>query len=404
MSCSLNLLVKAEHLGKSYPDLKAGNRMRYLFPFLKMPTANEFWALRDVSFELKAGRVLGIIGKNGSGKSTLMQMVAGLLEPTVGSIHVEGNVAALLELGAGFNPDFTGRENVMLSGSIYGYQPHELEEKLDRIIAFADIGKHIDYPVKTYSSGMFARLAFAVAIEVNPTLLLIDEILSVGDIGFQSRCFRRIEELKKNGTSILFVSHDLNAVQMLCDEAILLDKGYMICTGDPKEVTDTYLARLSTTDAPENSGSDYAPGPRMSFEKMVLTDDKGVEVIHPRTGEEYFIRAEFTVHVDIEEPLISIQLKTMMGFTAYDYNSRSAHTPIRPMKAGERIAVKVNIRMNICPGPFRLGMGLAEIKKDMPETIGGSESIAFEAISDKPAYGIANLEADMEVTYRGTAK
>ncbi|HMP73143.1 MAG TPA: ABC transporter ATP-binding protein [Kiritimatiellia bacterium] len=374
--------------------------LRYLLPFPVRHHAADFWALRDVSFELGPGKVLGVIGRNGSGKSTLMQMVAGLLQPSEGSISVEGNIAALLELGAGFNPDFTGRENIILSGTIYGYSRKDIEARLDQIIGFADIGSHIDAPVKTYSSGMFARLAFAVAIEVNPTLLLVDEILSVGDVGFQARCYRRIEQMKKAGTSILFVSHDLSAVQMLCDEAILLDGGRMVAKGPPKQVTDQYLAMISQR-KPEMSGEgpQRDTGPKVTIQRMELTDAEGRAVVHPRVGERYRMVAEILSHVAMDQPVVSLQLKTMMGFVVYDYSTLNANLPLRAVQAGDVLRVTAWLELNICPGPFRLGVGIANIEKDLPVSMGGSERIAFEAISDVRAYGIANLNADLQVEF-----
>lgn len=402
MSCdaadSSRPLVRAVNLGKSFPALRASRMLRYLVPLPLKASPEDFWALRDVSFEVHPGKVLGVVGRNGSGKSTLMQIVAGLLAPSVGNIQVEGNVAALLELGAGFNPDFTGRENVLLSGAIYGYKRHEIHERLDRIIEFADIGEHIDHPVKTYSSGMFARLAFAVAIEVNPTLLLVDEILSVGDVGFQARCYRRIEELKKKGTSILFVSHDLSAVQMLCDEAILLDRGRMVMRGPPKQVTDKYLAMMSEAAAPAGATSEHI-GPKITFNRLALMDERGMEVVHPRTGGRYVVEADIAFHVAVAQPVFSMQLKTMMGFVVYDHSTLNANVPVRPLQAGETVRVRVGLVLHVCPGPFRLGLGVADIQGDLPVSIGGSERIAFEAISDVRAYGIANLEADINLQF-----
>ncbi len=408
MSCdatpSSHPLVVAQGLGKCFPSLRPSRLLRYLVPTPMAPRIGDFWALQDVSFEVQPGKVLGVVGRNGSGKSTLMQIVAGLLAPSTGRIQVEGNVAALLELGAGFNPDFTGRENVLLSGTIYGYKRHEIHKRLGRIIEFADIGEHIDLPVKTYSSGMFARLAFAVAIEVNPALLLVDEILSVGDVGFQARCYRRIEELKKQGTSILFVSHDLSAVQMLCDEAILLDRGRMIAGGKPKAVTDQYLAMMSSRVAPGPGMVSQEVGPKISFLKMVMVDEKGIEVVHPRSGGRYVVEADITVHVDVPQPVFSMQLKTMMGFVVYDYSTLNANIPVRPLKAGEVISLKIDVVLNVCPGPFRLGIGVADIAGDLPVAIGGSEKIAFEVISDVRAYGIANLDAQMAIHHESTAQ
>lgn len=192
----------------------------------------EFWAVRDVTFEVRKGETVGIIGRNGSGKSTLLQMIAGTLAPTEGEIRVNGRVAALLELGSGFNPEFTGRENVFLNGAILGISRDEMEARFDKIVAFADIGDFIDQPVKTYSSGMTLRLAFAVGVHVEPDLLIIDEALSVGDIRFQKKCIQRMEQLRDTGVTILFVSHDAHLIERFCTRGIVMDFGHMVASGD----------------------------------------------------------------------------------------------------------------------------------------------------------------------------
>lgn len=200
----------------------------------------EFWALRDVCFDVKRGETVGIVGRNGSGKSTLLQIICGTLTPTSGTAKVNGRIAALLELGAGFNPEFTGKENVRLSGLLYGLSDEELRERYQSILDFAEIGDFIDQPVKTYSSGMYVRLAFAVAINVSPEILVIDEALSVGDEAFQRKCFARLDTLRDGGTAILFVSHAASTVIELCDRAILLDHGELIAWGTPKFVVSRY--------------------------------------------------------------------------------------------------------------------------------------------------------------------
>jgi len=200
----------------------------------------EFWALRDISFEIKKGETVGIIGCNGSGKSTLLQMIAGTLTPTVGTVEVNGRVAALLELGSGFNPDFTGRENVYMNGAILGLGESEITARFDEIAAFADIGDFIEQPVKTYSSGMMLRLAFAVSVCVDPDILIVDEALSVGDEIFQRKCFARIQALQQVGASILFVSHSAQSVVELCRSALLLDRGELLLFGKPKAVVAQY--------------------------------------------------------------------------------------------------------------------------------------------------------------------
>jgi len=200
----------------------------------------EFWALRGISFDVYRGETVGIVGRNGSGKSTLLQIICGTLHPTLGSVQTRGRIAALLELGAGFNPEFTGRENVFLSSLLYGISEHELRERYDAICDFAGIGEFIDQPVKTYSSGMQVRLAFSVAINVNPEILVIDEALSVGDELFQRKCFARIETIRQNGATILFVSHAAGTVIDLCDRALLVDSGELLTIGQPKRIVGCY--------------------------------------------------------------------------------------------------------------------------------------------------------------------
>src|SRR5262245_12606786 len=205
----------------------------------------EFWALRDVSFEVESGRTLGIVGMNGSGKSTLLQIIAGIVQPTMGWVAVQGRVASLLELGAGFNPEFTGRENVLMQAAIMGFPREETPALLPRIEAFAEIGPFIDQPVKTYSSGMFVRLAFAAAINVDPEILIVDEALAVGDALFQARCFAKFREFKERGITIIFITHDLNLVTTHCDQSLLLDQGTLVARGLPKPVVDEYNRRIS---------------------------------------------------------------------------------------------------------------------------------------------------------------
>ena len=204
----------------------------------------EFWALRDVSFEVKKGETVGIIGRNGSGKSTLLQIICGTLAPTSGTVETNGRVAALLELGSGFNPEFTGRENVFMNGAVLGLSQEEISARFDDIAAFADIGEFIEQPVKMYSSGMYARLAFAVAINVQPEILVVDETLSVGDEGFQRKCFARINEIRERGVAVLFVSHSAAAIVELCDRAMLMENGKRTLSGVPKLVVSLYQKLL----------------------------------------------------------------------------------------------------------------------------------------------------------------
>jgi len=246
---SNQIALKVENLSKCYHIYnQPQDRLKQaVFPRLQLLTGRlpknyfrEFWALRDVSFEVKKGETIGIIGRNGSGKSTLLQLICGTLTPTSGTVTTNGRIAALLELGSGFNMEFTGRENVYLNGAILGLSQEDINARFDDIAAFADIGDFIEQPVKMYSSGMVVRLAFAVAINADPQILIVDEALSVGDELFQRKCFARIEEIRKNGATILFVSHSTSVIVQLCDRAILLEKGGQLLDGSPQQVTKQY--------------------------------------------------------------------------------------------------------------------------------------------------------------------
>jgi len=238
---SSEISIRVSGVGKSYRVYeKPHHRLLQSLIGSRKTLYREFRALHDVSFEVRRGETVGIVGQNGSGKSTLLQIICGTLSPSAGSVQVEGRVAALLELGAGFNPEFTGRENVYLNASILGFTNEEIDRKVPGIIAFAEIGDYIDQPVKTYSSGMFVRLAFAVAIHVDPAVLIIDEALGVGDIYFQAKCARALDEIKKRGTTILFVSHDTSAIQRISDRCIVLDAGRMLYQGDVAEAISVY--------------------------------------------------------------------------------------------------------------------------------------------------------------------
>lgn len=243
------IAIRVSNLSKCYQiyDTPRDRLKQFLVPRLQKMTGHaskqyyrEFWALKDVSFEIKKGETVGIIGRNGSGKSTLLQMICGTLSPTSGRIQTNGRIAALLELGSGFNPEFTGRENVFLNAAVLGLTQEETESKYNAIVAFADIGDFLNQPVKTYSSGMAVRLAFAVAINVDPQILVVDEALSVGDELFQRKCFSRIEAIKKNGATILFVSHAGGTIVELCDHAILMDTGEKLAMGSPKAIVGNY--------------------------------------------------------------------------------------------------------------------------------------------------------------------
>ena len=237
--------IEVEHLTKTY-KLYENNKRRIIegiFPFVQ-PQYKEFRALDDVSFKIKKGEIIGIIGKNGSGKSTLLKIITGVLNPTGGQTKINGRISALLELGAGFNPEYTGIENIYLNGTLYRITREEMSKRIDDIADFADIGDFINQPVKNYSSGMFVRLAFAVAVYSNPDILIVDEALAVGDAAFQAKCMARMNQIMKSGATVLFVTHDMNTVKRLCQRCIYLEHGKKIMEGPAEELADVYLKRI----------------------------------------------------------------------------------------------------------------------------------------------------------------
>jgi len=249
MHCN-QIAISVHNLSKTYRIFEhPGERLKQLLAFGRKRYHKEFAALKNVSFNVQKGEVLGIVGCNGSGKSTLLQLVCGILKPTSGSVEVHGRISALLELGAGFNPEFTGRENVYFQGALIGLSEQEIDDRFDDIASFADIGEFINQPVRTYSSGMFVRLAFATAVHVDADILVVDEALAVGDAGFRSRCFQRIGKLRNAGCTVLFVSHSMEQVSRLCGKVLLLDQGEMLLAGPPGTVTKQFQRLMSAVPA-----------------------------------------------------------------------------------------------------------------------------------------------------------
>ncbi|MCF5140746.1 ATP-binding cassette domain-containing protein [Pseudomonas sp. PA-6-1D] len=284
----------------------------------------EFWALRDVSFAVRKGETVGIIGRNGSGKSTLLQIICGTLTPTSGDVQTSGRVAALLELGSGFNPDFSGRENVYMNAAVLGLSREETDARFSEIEAFAEIGNFIDQPVKTYSSGMMVRLAFAVAINVDPQILIVDEALSVGDELFQRKCFARIEAIKANGATILFVSHSGSAIVELCDRAILLDNGDKLTEGTPKSVIGKYQKLL------------YAPSEKIESIRAAVSSEGDVALLTLNSMSEPAQSSASKSHVDEVEEFYDPHLISKSEF-AYESHGAVIHLPRIVDLAGEPV-------------------------------------------------------------------
>ncbi|PJJ19564.1 lipopolysaccharide transport system ATP-binding protein [Janthinobacterium sp. 67] len=315
MSCD-DIAISVKNLSKCFQIYdKPRDRLMQMFMRSRKKYYREFWALKDVSFDIRRGETVGIVGRNGSGKSTLLQIICGTLNPTGGSVTTRGRIAALLELGSGFNPEFTGKENVYLNATVLGLTEAEIDARFDEIVAFADIGDFISQPVKTYSSGMMVRLAFAVAINVDPEILIVDEALSVGDELFQRKCFARIEAIRAKGATILFVSHSGSTIVDLCDTAILMDAGDKLLEGAPKQIVGRYqkllyapadkqdLIREQIRRAEEvrsNSATDAAPNEHaMVLEQQAEEQESFDSGLKPTSTIEYESRGAYIEKVEI---------------------------------------------------------------------------------------------------------
>ena len=291
----------------------------------------EHYALKDVSFDIGEGECVGIIGTNGSGKSTILKIITGVLAPTAGTVTVNGRISALLELGAGFNPEYSGMENIFLNGTMLGFSEEEINARLDEILSFADIGDFIHQPVKTYSSGMFVRLAFAVAINIDPEILVVDEALSVGDVFFQAKCYHKFEEFKKQGKTILFVSHDLGSISKYCDRVILLNQGVMLDEGTPKAMVDMYKQLLVHQDpvkqaeGSETKKEDWKQGflvnpntleygeKQAEITDFVVMDSKSLQTNTIEKGSKFQIKMRIHFHESIQQPIMAFTFKNIQG-------------------------------------------------------------------------------------------
>jgi len=342
-------------------------RLRRLFGQPEPTYYREFWALRDVSFQVRRGETVGIIGRNGSGKSTLLQVICGTMTPTTGAVETAGRVAALLELGAGFNMEFTGRENVYLNGSVLGLTRQEIDNRFDEIAAFADIGEFIDQPVKAYSSGMVVRLGFAVAIHVDPEVLIVDEALAVGDELFQRKCFSRIETIKGRGATILFVSHSATTVVELCDWCLLLDQGDLLTTGAPKTVVGKYQRLI------------YAPEARRSAIRDEIRDSSRTPLDGPGgTSEPDLARSNAGGQDAVEEfydpglkPQSTIAYETRGAVIGEPRILALSGAAVNCLKRGNSYRYTYRVRFEVAATNVRFGM---LIKSTSGVEIGGAES------------------------------
>jgi lipopolysaccharide transport system ATP-binding protein len=342
-------MLQVQNVSKVYRLYRRpADRLIELFPFSSHAAPKEFWALRDVSLTVERGEVLGVIGPNGSGKSTLLQIVSGILEPTRGRVVAHGRIAALLELGAGFNPEFTGRENVFLNGEILGIARPDMARVFPEIERFAEIGAFIDRPVKEYSTGMYVRLAFSTAIHVDPEILIVDEALAVGDAIFANRCIKKFVELKERKVTVLFVSHDLGLVKRLSDRAALMIDGRVAAFGNPSEVVNRYVGLVlerQERDEPRGdlprAGASFRHGDGAS--EIISTDlinARGESTRNLEPHETVSIRVRAIARRDIDDPVVGLLIRNRLGIDVFGTNTRIEGVDLGSIPAGEMFEVE----------------------------------------------------------------
>jgi len=373
------IVISARNLTKAYRLFgHPGDRVKQFLSLGLRRYHREFAALKDISFDIRKGEAVGIIGRNGSGKSTLLQLICGILKPSNGTVQSNGRISALLELGAGFNPEFTGRENAFFQGALVGLSKPEMAERFDQIARFADIGEFIDQPVRTYSSGMYVRLAFSVASHVAPAILIIDEALAVGDAQFQARCFKKIMEFRAKGITIVLVTHSLDQVLACCDRVLLLDKGELAMAGTPNDAVNAYrrlLASESVQRLPKNiQGENYIAPAWSSFFRLnpgetrygsldteiieaglFATDQTPTQVLN--RNDEYLIAIRLLCRSKYQKPIVSFVIKDTKGTILLGSNTSMEHFDVGQLESGERIIIRFKLNMLLNPGNYFLSIG-----------------------------------------------
>ncbi len=410
-------VIRVNHIRKAYQLYeKPIDRLKESWSITKRSYHKDFYALKDIDFEVKRGECIGIVGTNGSGKSTLLKIITGVLTPTEGSVETDGRISALLELGAGFNMEYTGIKNIYLNGTIMGYSKEEMDEKVKEIIDFAEIGEHINQPVKTYSSGMFARLAFAVAINVDPDILIVDEALSVGDVFFQAKCFRKFNEFQERGKTILFVSHDMGSVMKYCTRCVLINKGEQVMVGDTPEVVNMYR-RILVQNMREYEEIHSADGNGSTWKESLTTNsnfleygDQSAEIIDYAVmdgsgvisntvlkGEEYKIKMKVRFFKDIEAPIFAMKLRDLKGVELTGTNTMYENCMKERVKAGEVVTVSFRQKMMLQGGQYLLSISCTGFESDAFVAHHRLVDICnVQVLSDKNTVGVFDSESVVE--------
>jgi lipopolysaccharide transport system ATP-binding protein len=423
MDCS----VSVRSISKKYQlyDDPKHRLQESLFPFIRKKYTT-FWALKDVSFDVQKGQSLGILGRNGSGKSTLLQVICGILRPTTGSVQTVGRISALLELGAGFNPEYSGRSNVYMNLALIGFSKQEIAERFDDIEKFADIGPFMEQPVRIYSSGMFVRLAFACAAIVEPDILVVDEALAVGDIFFQQKCFDKLREANRRGTTSIFVSHDTSAMANLCDDIIVLAQGEVAFRGNPEEAVSRYFATMGSP----GSGRAFAPGEVKEPTVKVLenaasdilthniltgtnrhgdrdieliaarvTDVGGVDTLTIRTMNPLVFHLLIKANKSIPESSAGIHIFDRMANLVFASGTSALRIALPVLAAGEELVVRLEVTFSVQAGEYTFNLGCSApigVPQDRHEMLGPIQVLA-EDLEIPHFWGIAQLPLQIEV-------
>lgn len=404
-------ILSVNHLGKAYKQyLTRWSRLAEWCLPLSKPRYHLHWALQDVNFQVNAGEAVGIAGMNGAGKSTLLKIIAGTTQATTGSLQITGRVAALLELGMGFHPEFTGRQNVIMAAQLFGFLLDEIHSLLPQIESFAEIGSYIDQPVRTYSSGMLMRLAFAVATAKRPELLIVDEALSVGDSYFQHKSFSRIRKFREEGTTLLLVSHDRGAIQSICDRVIVLHDGKVVKEGAPEEAMDFYHALLYTREA------DLIRQERMAYGKvqtisgggemsvseirLLTTDGKLVEAVETGTAVKLKIRLD--VNRPVPEAVLGFVIKDRLGQFMYGINSYRLNKTMENLSAGDQLWCCFQFVINLGKGNYSISTGISQKESHLAENYEWRDGgFVFSVLNTKkPDFvGCASLDATLDIQH-----
>jgi lipopolysaccharide transport system ATP-binding protein len=387
------IVLEARHLHKKFRKGELYTSLRDLVPALARRAVtggldkSEFWALKDVNFQVERGEAFGIIGHNGAGKSTLLKHLCGILVPTSGELRVKGRLSALIEVGAGFHPDLTGRDNIYLNGTILGMTRAEIRSKFDAIVEFSELADFLDTPVKRYSSGMYARLGFAVAAHVEPDVLVVDEVLSVGDFVFQRKSVEKMRQVMKGGTTVVFVSHNLRAVADLCKRGMLLDHGKVTALGPATEVIKAYMERGA-------EGAERDPAKDVYVSRVTLRDEAGAEAVQFDAGQRMLAEVEVTARRAAERLAVVIECRDEEMYDVFNTSTQRLGAETVSLAAGEKFTAKLALRLHLAPGTYHVGVYVYryDIQKNY-DTLSPAKTFYVRSLVD--VRGVAHLEPEV---------